>query len=298
VWTGYFYRAALAVSQAAETLGKSADRERYAALAADIRKAFNDRWLHPEQHVYATGSQTAQAFSLALDVVPAASREAVIDCLVKSITEQYGGHHHTGNTGTTCLIDCLRDLGHGDLLWEMVTNTTYPGWGYMVEQGATTIWESWSLEAKCGNVESMIMWATVDEFFYNDLAGIRGPEYYGPRAVAPGWTEIHIEPFVPRDLNAARGSIRTGHGVVAASWRKTPDRIELVAEIPVNTTAQVSVPKLGKSNVTISESGSTVWQDGSFVPGVKGLTGATECAEFVSFDAGSGSYRFGLTRKK
>jgi alpha-L-rhamnosidase len=294
VWTGYFYRAALAVSQAAGKLGRGADAGTYAALADDIRTAFNDKWLDAGKHVYATGSQTAQAFPLALDIVPAADRAGVIERLVRSIAGQYDNHHHTGNTGATCLIDVLRGLGHGELLWKVVTNRTYPGWGFMVAEGATTIWESWSLSAGCGNAESMIMWATIDEFFYNDLAGIRGPEYYGAATVQPGFKEIRIAPFVPRDLNSARGSIMTAYGMVSASWRKTADGIMLEVEVPPNATARVGVPKLGKTNVAITESGTRVWKDGAYTAGVDGIAGAVAEDEFVTFDVGSGSYRFDM----
>jgi alpha-L-rhamnosidase len=298
VWTGYFYRAALAVSQAAEVLRKGADARKYARLAGRIKSAFNKKWLKRRKHVYASGAQTAQAFPLALGIVPEADRKGVVACLVKSIQKQYKNHHHTGNTGTTCLIDTLRDLGHGDVMWKILTNTTYPGWGFMVSEGATTIWESWSLIAGCGNAESMIMWATIDEFFYNDLAGIRGPEYYGPEVMPGGFERIRIAPFVPEDLSSAKASMRTVRGTVASAWRQTKTGLAMQVEVPVNATASVSVPKRGAADVVVTESGRTVWKKGAFVPGVDGIAGATDDGDAVTFDVGSGAYRFALRRAR
>ena len=295
VWTGYLYRAAVVMSLVAERLEKPDDAERYARLAREVKAAFNAKWLDADRHVYAGGSQTAQVFPLALGIVPEADREGVIGCLIESITEQYGNHLHTGNTGTTCLIDKLTDLGHGDVLWKIVTNTTYPGWGFMVGEGATTIWESWSLEAGCGNAESMIMWATIDEFLYNDLAGIKGPDYYGTDPMSPGFGEIAICPLVPDGLDDARASMRTVRGCVSSAWQRTGDRLTLEVGIPANATASVTVPTLGLKDVKIAESGKDVWAGGEFGAGTDGIFGAGESAGGVSFAIGSGTYRFEMT---
>ncbi len=176
-------------------------------------------------------------------------------------------------------------------MYRAATLPTYPGWGYMVKQGATTIWEHWGL----GNgAESMIMWATIDEFFYNDLAGIRGPEYYGPGYAAGGFREIHIQPRVLGDLKYAKASFRTVRGVVSSSWKKEGKSLVLEVAVPVNSQAKVSVPKIGLKNVTITEGRKVVWKDGSYVSGVAGITGGRQSDDYVTFDVGSGRYRFRL----
>lgn len=298
VWTGYFYRAALVMSEMAAKLGKAGDAKHYADLARKIMAAFNAKWLDTKTREYAAGSQTANAFALSLGIVPDAERAGVVDSLVRSITEKHGNHHHTGNTGTTCLIDMLAALGHGEVMWKIVTNTSYPGWGFMVEKGATTIWESWSLIAGCGNAESMIMWATIDEFFYNDIAGIKGPDYYGPERMAPGFRDIRIKPFVPAGLDKASASIRTVRGVVSSKWTRTAAGLELRVTVPANSRAAVSVPKLGLRNVAVSEGGKPVWKGGKYVVGVEGIANGAEDADCVTFDVGSGSYAFALTGNK
>jgi len=291
VWTGYYYRGALVLSRAAALLGKTDDAKRYARLAEQIAKAFNGQWLNTKTHQYATGSQTANLFPLAMGIVPEANRPGVLRNVIKSITEEHKGHMYTGNTGTTCMVDVLAGLGQGELMYSVTTKPTYPGWGYMVDQGATTIWEMWGLS---GGAESMIMWATIDEFFYHDLAGISGPEYYGPLDTAPGFRRIHIRPHVVGDLKHAKAAITTVRGVVSSSWKKNGKSLVLNVVLPVNSQAKVSVPTIGLKNFTITEGGEVIWKDNAYVAGVAGISRGRRTDDYVTFDVGSGQYSFKL----
>ncbi|MHC4178857.1 MAG: family 78 glycoside hydrolase catalytic domain, partial [Planctomycetota bacterium] len=107
VWTGYYYRGALVVSRAARLLGKTEDAKHYAELAERIKRAFNRKWLNRETCQYATGSQTANRLPRALRIAPRDQRSGVLENVVDSIAREYDGHLHTGNTGTTCMIDTL-----------------------------------------------------------------------------------------------------------------------------------------------------------------------------------------------
>ena len=308
VWTGYYYRGALVVSMAAELLGKSEDAGHYKELAENIKKSFNAEWLDGEKDIYATGSQTANISPLALDIVPAGDKEAVLKNLVRNIVEKRKGHLRTGNTGTTCMIDTLGGLGYGEVLFHAAASPEYPGWGYMVAQGATAIWERWGLVEDGGatgwdrpgllsGAESMIMWATIDEFFYNDIAGIKGPEYYGPVNMKPGFGEIRIEPQLVGGLTYANASFRTVRGVVTSNWKKDGDTVLMEVALPVNSRGKVSIPKLGLKNITITESGRVIWKDGRFTKGTEGIFAAKDGDEYVTFETGSGKYSFQSTGK-
>jgi len=292
VWTGYYYRGASVVAKAAEILGKADDAKRYSRLAEKIKRAFNSKWLNEEANRYATGSQTANLFPLALGIVPEANRRGLVENIVRDIMVKRGGHLHTGNTGTTCMIDTLAEHGQGEVMYRVATARTYPGWGYMVKQGATTIWEAWGLGS---NAESMIMWATIDEFFYNDVAGIKGPDYHGPGYMAGGFRRIHIKPHLLGDLTSARASMRTVRGVVSSSWTRTDKTVTLDVCIPVGSEAGVSVPTAGLDRVTVAEGGRVIWAKGSYVGPAAGITGGRRSAGYVTFDVGSGSYSFKLT---
>ncbi|MFC1601607.1 family 78 glycoside hydrolase catalytic domain [Candidatus Sumerlaeota bacterium] len=295
IWTGYYYRGAAVISQAARLLGKTEDAKRYAELANRIKEAFNREWLNRETHQYGVGSQTANLLPLALRIIPQDQRAGVIENIVKSIATEYDGHLHTGNTGTTCMVDTLAAEGHGDLMYRVTTAKTYPGWGYMVDQGATTIWETWGGYAMAHGypgAASMIMWGTIDEFFYNDLAGIRGPEYYGPTQMAPGFRQIEIRPHVVGGLTHARASVRTVQGLISSGWKKDGNALTLDVTIPTGARAKLSVPAIGLKNATITEGGTVVWKDGAYVKGVAGIAAGKQEVECYTFDVGSGQYQF------
>ena len=297
LWTGYYYRGAAVLAQAAQVLGKEEDAGSYGRLAGQIRDALNRRWFDAARARYAGGAQTANAFALALGVVPEDQAGAALAELVDTIERRHGGRLHTGNTGTTCLIDVLANHGHGELLHRIATQTEYPGWGYMVRQGATTIWESWSLESAVGAEDSMIMWGAIDELFWGVLLGIRGPDYYGPRAMVPGFAQVAIRPQVAGDLTAAAGSLGTVHGRLAVEWRREPEQFSLAVSLPPGVRGSVSVPALGHAAFRIEEHGALVWQqegaEGSPGPWpVTGIAGAAADGEAVVFEVGSGDYRF------
>ena len=299
IWTGYYYRAALLTSQAAEVLGKTEDARTYARLAEDIKNAFNKKWFNLETNQYSTGSPTANLFPLDLGIVPDGRAQYVANNAAELLLQKYGGHVHSGNTGTTCMIDTLSAYGHGDTMYGVATKTTFPGWGYMVANGATTIWENWGRyksRSRHGGQESMIMWATLDGFLYNDLAGIKAPDYYAPTIMAPGFKEIEIRPYVLGDLTHASGSQRTVRGRVSSGWEKSEHGLILKATIPVNCKASVSVPKAAFAKFGIEEGGKKVWQDDQFIDGVDGIRAAKDDASHVKFEVGSGTYEFNLKK--
>ena len=162
----------------------------------------------------------------------------------------------------------------------------------MVAEGATTIWENWGLS---NGAESMIMWATIDEFFYRDLAGISGPDYYGPDYMRPGFRQICIKPYVPGDLEYASASVKTVRGNISSGWKTDGKSLTLEVSIPVNSEAQVSVPKMGLQDVTVTEGRKLIWKRGKFVGGVSGVTAGTEGDNYITFDVGSGCYVFQLS---
>ncbi len=300
LWTGYYYRGAAVLAQAAEVLGKEAEARSYRRLAEEIRAAINRRWFDAARGGYAGGSQTANAFALALGIVPEGRDGAVLAELVAAI-ERRGGRLHTGNTGTTCLIDVLGGRGQGDLLHRVATQPEYPGWGYMVRQGATTIWESWSLESAVGAEDSMIMWGAIDELCWGVVLGIRGPDYYGPGTMAPGFAHVTVRPQVVGGLTAAAGSLGTVRGRLAVEWRREAEQFSLGVSLPPGVRGSVSVPSLGHAAFRIEEHGALVWRQGAGAdagaPGpwpVEGITGAAAAADgaAVVFEVGSGDYRF------
>jgi alpha-L-rhamnosidase len=305
IWTCYYYQNARVLADMSRVLGKKAQEEHYAKLARKIRAVVNKTWLDPKTGRYATKSQTSEILALALDIVPQKNEQQLIENIAKTISKN-GGRMRVGHVGLPGFMESLVDHGLGQVVYKAVNTTEFPGWGYMISKGATTVWEGWSLSTKVEEwnnhvyhaEESMIFLAGVSRFFYDSIAGIQEPGFYGTREFKPGYGHVRIKPHVLGDLTCASASIKTVRGVISSSWKKTDASLTLEVTIPANATARVSVPALGLKKFTITEGRKVVWKDGSYVKGTKGITAASRDGDWVAFDVGSGAYSFQLTASK
>lgn len=285
--TAYYYLDARIVAHAAEVLGKTEDAARYSDLAEKIKAAFNQKFLNEDTNQYATGSQTSNAIPLYLGMVPKDRVDAVVKNLVEDIVTTHKGHLSTGMLGTNALVQVLSKHGAADVMYQIATQTTFPGWGYMVSKGATTIWESWDGNPETQLSYNMKLFGSVDKFFYKDLAGIS--------PASSGYGQIVIKPRVVGDLKHAKASIKTLRGLVAVDWERRERSLAMKVTIPVNSQAKISVPRIGLRNVSVRESGRSIWEAGEFIKDVPGIIAGSETEDYVSFDVGSGSYVFQLT---
>ncbi len=283
--TAYHYFTTWIVAQAAQVLGHEADAKTYAARAEDIKAAFNKKFFDPETDLYAEGSQTSQALALYLDLVPEGHEETVTDKLVEDILEKRHGHLMTGIIGTDALAQALPKCGRADVMAGLAMATTFPSWGYGALLGQTTISEDFECSPR--HSVSMKMFGSVEKYFYRDVAGIN--------LASPGYRTVVVRPRVVGDLTSAKASIESGRGLIAVEWEKGEGAFTMTVTVPPNATAEVHVPKLGLSGVSVTEGSTPVWQDGSFVGGVDGISGGTETDDAVSLDIGSGTYAFELT---
>jgi alpha-L-rhamnosidase len=282
--TAYYYYEVWILSQIAEVLHKSEDAGRYAALATNIKEAFNRRFFDSGSNQYATGSQTSNALALYLKLVPPDKVPAVMKNLVDDVVTKHNGHLSTGIIGSNALAQTLPQYGAADVMYRIATQTTYPSLGYQVMLGATAVCESY----ECGPLlsQNMKMFGSLDKFFYRNLAGIN--------MGSPGYRLILIKPQPVGDLRTVTASQRTVRGTIKVAWVKGDNSLNLNVSIPAGTEADICIPKLGSIYLIVTESGTPVWKGNAYVPGVPGLTGGTDTPEAVILHAGSGSYTFAM----
>jgi alpha-L-rhamnosidase len=287
----YYYYDTLVLSKMAAVLGNSVDAAAYEHLAGQIKDAFNKEFLVENTNNYATGTQTANALPLFLDMVPKDRRGAVVGNLHNDILYRQNTHVTTGFIGLRYLMPLLTELGSSDLAYDLAVQTTYPSWGYMLANGATTLWEIW--QNKTGpsmNSQDHHMMGSVDAWFYEALGGIN----VDPNQ--PGYRHIRIQPQVVRDLTSVSATVGTVRGNVISSWTHDPGVITLAVDVPVNSTATVSIPKEEQmSEITVHEGDRTIWEKGRFVEGTPGVTAGKFEGKRVIIEVGSGHYEFRLT---
>jgi alpha-L-rhamnosidase len=245
--TAYFYYDLRLMERYATRLGRTDDARRFGKLADEVRPAFNAKFLNRDLGQYDNGTQTSCVLPLALGLVPDDQRERVFHHLVRKITQESQGHIGTGLIGAQFLNRVLSDHGRADLVYTIATQKGYPGWGYMISKGATTIWELWNGDTadpamNSGNhvmlIGDWVIW------LYEDLAGIK------PDPEQPGFKHIIMKPHPVGDLKFAKATHRSPHGLIASAWRKANGAFDWRITIPANTTATVYVPATSADHVT------------------------------------------------
>jgi hypothetical protein len=237
------------LGEMAEELGHDADAADYRELATSLGQAFNARFYNPTTKSYTnagpngtTGSQTLDALPLAMGIVPAEDKEAVLDDLEQRIRDYHPGaagtgpHMSGGEVGLQPTYQVLMESGRGELLWDVLQEPTAPSYANFVAQGRTTIPESWDF---AGSQNHMIL-LQIDEWFNAGLAGIQ------QAADSKGFDEIVVKPQPVGTLGHVEGRRETPHGTVSSEWTRTEGTLKLEVTIPANTTAEVWVPTLGK----------------------------------------------------
>ena len=223
-------------SKIANTLGKKSDSAAYSARADAVSKAIHQNFYNPADHSYGNGDSVQEAFPLLVGVVPPELRSGVTEKLDNVIRVQNGGHLDTGMHGTYFLIKYLMEADRNDLIHTMTNTKEYPGWGYMLANGATTSWEGWTGQS---HIHDTLL--SIGAWFTEGLAGIRSD------GESPGFKHFVIKPAVVGDLTFAKAKYRSIHGDIVSDWRIEKGMFRLQVTIPPGTTATVFLP--GKAGV-------------------------------------------------
>jgi alpha-L-rhamnosidase len=280
--TAFFAHSADLVARMARVLGLSKEADKYAELHTQIKAAFQDRFVHANGRICGN-TQAGYALALAFDLLPETLRPAAAKHMVDDVA-RYNGHMSTGFNSTIRMMLELTRWGYNDLAYNLVNCTTFPSWGYMIENGATSIWERWDGYVKGRGFQdpgmnSFCHYAigSVGEWMYRVILGINPDE----REV--GYKHVVIRPIPGGKLDYAKGQYASIRGKIATAWKRDGNRLCLDITIPANVTATVHVPATSAKNVT--EGGKPAGQ----APGVKFVNMAEGSA---IYEVGSGEYRF------
>jgi len=229
----------------ARVLDRGAEAGKWSRRADEIRRAVHAEFFNPADASYVNGFQAYLAAALLTDVPPPALRPAVWQRLEHEILQVRQGHIHAGITGGALLFKTLMEAQRNDLLHSMVSQPDYPGWGYMLQNDATTIWEAWE---NTGHSRLHSSYLFVGAWFINNVLGIQ------PDPDAPGFRHfiIHPGPIDQPGLTWAKGHYDSLRGRIASAWQRTGNTFELAVEIPPNTTAQIRLPGIDVASVTES----------------------------------------------
>jgi alpha-L-rhamnosidase len=266
-----YYNTVKEMARMAVLTGHTADADRYARLAGDIREAFNKAFFNAALGRYTTAgnggtagaTQTAQALALDAGLVPDAHRKQVLDALVELVYAFHpngqGPHFSGGTIGMAPIVRALMNGNRDDVLWEALQQDDEPSYGYFMAStpanpgGMTTIGERWNR----GDSKNHMILAQIEEWFHAGIAGIRAADD------AIGYDRLIFQPKPVGDLRRAAGTYRTPRGEARTEWTRTSRTFTLTVTVPANTEAEVRVPATGR----VHASGRAVHQgvDGGYV---------------------------------
>lgn len=239
--TGYLYYDCTLMAKMAAVLGKAEDEKYYQELAEKVKAAFTKEYYNKEKKYYESNSQAANIIPLYFGMVPEEDVTAVLENLCEDIMVTHEGHLTTGNLCTRYAIEVLFQYGKADIAWHLLSQDTYPSWGYMIKNGATTMWERWEkvegndfLAAMAALNHPMNGGAVVSLHKY--LAGIC------PDEKKPGYANVILKPVIPAEAESAGAEIQTVRGKVSSRWHKEEGEIVWEISVPSGCTASVYLP--------------------------------------------------------
>ncbi|HWC96134.1 MAG TPA: family 78 glycoside hydrolase catalytic domain [Candidatus Sulfopaludibacter sp.] len=282
--SSYYYELLRVIARYARILDKPTEAADLESQASAVSNAFQMRFFKPSENIYGNGTQTSSVLPLYFNMVPQENRAAVVASLARNIEEVTHGHVGTGLVGAQWLMRTLTDNGRGDLAYTVATQKTYPGWGYMVDQGATTVWELWNgntADPAMNSGNHVMQIGDLAVWMYEYLAGIRSdPE-------KPGFQHILIRPYPAGDLTSVSASHKSMYGSIATAWKRDANSFTLNVTVPPNTSATVWLPAQEGAKLTESK------KPAAAAKGVKFLRNENGSA---LFEVESGTYAFKAER--
>jgi alpha-L-rhamnosidase len=289
--------------QMAHASGRTADEQKYARLFEKIRTAFQKQFVHddgfvagadnnepsfgvinnPNAKVKGGDTQTGYVLALHMNLLPENLRAAAAQRLVDKIEANHG-LLGTGFLGTPYLLEELTKAGHADLAFKLLLNTSYPSWGYMVEHGATTMWERWNgdqmINEPSMNSYNHYAYGAVADWIYRYAAGVDATP------LDAGFHTVVLHPVFDARLGKVAFNYSSAYGPIHSDWTVNGQTAEWHVTLPANTTGWIALNadqaakyKIGGVSITESKLAKT---------GTRGGQSGFELA------AGSYSFEVGL----
>jgi alpha-L-rhamnosidase len=287
--TAYWAYDVTLMKQMAAATGRTAEAAEYGVLFDKIKEAFAKAYVRPDGFVggvppppvFASGTGTKlsdQPVETQTGYVVAINMKLLTPELEKlagqRLADRIAANHGqlgTGFLGTPYLLAALTNTGHLDVAYKLLLNTEYPSWGYLVEHGATTMWERWNGDQMRGdpsmNSYNHYAYGAVADWVYRYSAGI------DTVAGDPGFHTIYLHPNFDRKLGSVDFSYQSRYGAIHSAWTVTGDKVAWKVTIPANTSGELPAEAgggqlrldgkelAGNSRVhTKHENGATVYQ--------------------------------------
>jgi alpha-L-rhamnosidase len=284
VATAYWAYDVTLMREMAHATGRKAEEQKYAELFEKIRTAFQKQFIHDDGFVAGADNspspfgqinnpnakskggdtQTGYVLALHMNLMPDTLREAAINKLIAKI-DANGGMLATGFLGTPYLLEELTKAGHADESYHLLLNTKYPSWGYLIEHGATTMWERWNgdqmKDDPSMNSYNHYAYGAVADWIYRYAAGIDASP------LNAGYHTVVLHPVFDARLGSIDFDYDSSYGPIHSAWTIQGKTATWHISIPANTTGLLGASdadrfKLNGISVSKSRMGKAINSDG------------------------------------
>jgi alpha-L-rhamnosidase len=214
--------------------------------------------------------------------LPEKARGPAFTRLVEDVAEEHDHHLTTGIFGVKYVLDLLPSRGRPDVAARVVNARSFPSFGYMLDNGATTLWEAWRKDERVGS-HNHPMFGSVHEYLMKHVAGI------APAEDAVGMDRLVLRPQPTAEVTWARGSYRSVRGAIVSDWRLRDGAFVWDVVVPVGAAAVAHVP-IGRDGV-VTEAGRPARE----APGIRARAPHADAPpgpRALVLELASGSYRF------
>ena len=274
VHTYMLWRCADRMSKMAKVMGNDADEKHYRDLADKTRDAYDK--VNFENDTLGYGDFGCNSFAVEMGL--AEKRPELKKILADEIGVRYKGHLNCGYIALEVLFEGLAKVGANNIAYTAMNQTDFPSFGYMLKNGATTLWEQFDGQ----NSENHPFLGCCLTWFYRRLAGVNSdPE-------SPAYKHLIVRPVLADSLESVTYSKMSPYGRVSSNVSHNSDRVRIIVDVPVGSNATIYVPAAGMPNLTVN---------GQPAAKIKGVTSAKKTAEGFTVNVKQGHYELIASKK-
>ena len=146
--------------------------------------------------------------------------------------ERHNGLFCTGLVGIPVITQWATREDKADFIYSILKKREYPGYLFMIDNGATLTWEMW--EGSRSQIHNCFN--GIGTWFYQALAGL------APDENAPGYRHMTICPQLVEGIDWVKVSKDTPYGMVDLKWEKNGNSFAIDVNLPFGTSATVTLP--------------------------------------------------------
>ncbi|MFA7673773.1 MAG: family 78 glycoside hydrolase catalytic domain [Clostridia bacterium] len=232
--TACMYTMATSLMRLAEIQKNENDVKYYNSVAKRIKAGFRRKFFDEDTCRLKGDGQTCYAAMLYHGLYENKKEYAELFKQLLRTIDEAKGHLDYGILGNKYVNNILGVNNREDLIYSMVTNKTYPSFAHQIDElGATTLYECWNGEGS----RNHHMFGDISATFFKYFAGIT------PDREAPGFRHFNITPGLNTPIEKVSCTYDSIRGKIESSYVKENGMTYLTVEIPVNSSATLTVHK-------------------------------------------------------